>query len=67
VEATRLATQLLQDHAKEGRFEVRIDEAHDLELVAQRLKEAGCVVSINLLKRTLDIAPPEKPLSHPNP
>jgi hypothetical protein len=59
VEARRLATRLLQDHAKEGRFEVRIDEADDLDLIAQRLKEAGCSVSINNLKRMLDVTPPQ--------
>jgi hypothetical protein len=55
VEAGSIATRLLRDHAKEGRCGVRIIEGDDLDLIAKRLKEAGCYVSINLLKRTLDI------------
>jgi hypothetical protein len=58
VEARRVAATQLQDHEKEERFVVCIDEAEDLDLVVQRLKEAGCYVSINPLKRTLDVTPP---------
>jgi hypothetical protein len=59
VEPGKIANRLLVDYAQEGQFEVRIDEADDLDLIAQRLKEDGCVVSNNVLKRTLDIIPPD--------
>lgn len=60
MEAARLAARLLTDHAREGKFEVRIDEAHDIERVALRLREAGCVVEINRIKRVLDVDCPQK-------
>jgi len=58
MEARKLATQLLSDHAKEGRFNVRIDDKDDLDLIAVRLREMGCTVEVNQIKRMLDVMPP---------
>jgi len=41
MEATRLATRLLQDHSSEGTFAVAFDVFDDLDLLAQRFREAG--------------------------
>lgn len=58
MEARRLVTRLLQDHSKEGTFEVGFDAFDDLDILEQRFKEAGCTVEVNPRKRILKITVP---------
>ena len=59
MEARKLASRLLEDHGHERQFEVRIDDFYDLELVAERMREMGCVVSVETIRRTLSVECPE--------
>lgn len=59
VEATKMVKRLLQDHAKEGNFAVGFDAFEDLDLLAQRFREAGCTVEVDRIKRVLDVRCPE--------
>lgn len=54
-----MVKRLLQDHAKEGNFAVGFDAFEDLDLLAQRFREAGCTVEVDRIKRVLDVRCPE--------
>ena len=58
VEARRLAERLLLDHAKEGHFNVWLNDAEDIDLIALRLQEFGCTVEVDHIKRQIEIDPP---------
>ena len=67
MEARKLAARLLADHAHEGTFEVRFDDFDDLELLAQRFREANCEVEMDVNKHTLIVVVPKGALPSQEP